>query len=200
MTLSVSPHRIWFTLITPFADTQLLTQRTQRNKLELVQRSGYSSCRLYAPHLPLASRACLSPVVQVSRFCEESLTSIGPLLAVRFHEGWEEMFSQAVLLHVFVMHRRQERAIFRTRSVTETLLSTVFSISLSCNSNGFWCVAARVVCKAQVAKTPVAAAAASLTSLIVSHPAFALVGFILPLRCTRSVLRAHSHVPSCVGR
>ncbi len=39
-----------------------------------------------------------------------------------------------------------------------------------------WCVAARVVCKAQVAKAPIAAAAASLTSLIAAHPAFALVG------------------------
>ena len=35
--------------------------------------------------------------------------------------------------------------------------------------------AARVVCKAQVAKAPIAAAAASLTSLIAAHPAFALV-------------------------
>ena len=38
------------------------------------------------------------------------------------------------------------------------------------------CFAARVVCKAQVAKAPIAAAAASLTSLIAAHPAFALVG------------------------
>ncbi|KAL3152165.1 hypothetical protein ABBQ32_001257 [Trebouxia sp. C0010 RCD-2024] len=37
------------------------------------------------------------------------------------------------------------------------------------------CPTARVVCKAQVSKAPVAAAAASLTSLIAAHPALALV-------------------------
>jgi len=42
------------------------------------------------------------------------------------------------------------------------------------------------VCKAQVAKAPIAAAAAaSLTSLIAAHPAFALVGSAqLGLFCT----------------
>ena len=35
--------------------------------------------------------------------------------------------------------------------------------------------AARIVCKAQVSKAPLAAAAASLTSLIAAHPALALV-------------------------
>ena len=42
-------------------------------------------------------------------------------------------------------------------------------VSLRC------CPAARVVCKAQVGKAPVAAAAASFTSLIAAHPALALV-------------------------
>ena len=48
-------------------------------------------------------------------------------------------------------------------------------------SNTAQLFAARVVCKAQTAKAPIAAAAASLTSLIAAHPAFALVGNFSPV-------------------
>ncbi|DBA76638.1 hypothetical protein WJX79_010581 [Trebouxia sp. C0005] len=49
------------------------------------------------------------------------------------------------------------------------------SVTRSAGRSVRTCVPARVVCKAQVAKAPIAAAAASLTSLIAAHPAFALV-------------------------
>lgn len=61
----------------------------------------------------------------------------------------------------------------------------LFNWSVSCCSSTqvspFYCHAARVVCKAQVSKAPVAAAVASLTSLVAAHPASALVRTVMQL-------------------